>query len=119
MSRAFPIAGLAAGLAAARCRRGTRKCAARSRLAMPLLRWQFLRRAFARIRAWRSRRGATQPVVSPTFINFVSYASSIYRDVTPHGVRVFSLCGCCGSRLNASATLCEECAQKRRPARPI
>jgi hypothetical protein len=42
-----------------------------------------------------------------------SYAAPIHREVTANGVRVFSLCGSCGARLNASATLCEECAQKR------
>ncbi len=53
---------------------------------------------------------------------FVSLAGNplpIHRDVSRNGVRVFSLCGCCGARLQASATLCEECAAKRRPARPI
>ena len=37
----------------------------------------------------------------------------IHRAVTAEGVRVYSLCGVCGSRLAASATLCDECAQHR------
>lgn len=45
--------------------------------------------------------------------------ASIHREVTPHGVRVFSLCNSCGTTLQASATLCDECAQKRsKQARP-
>jgi hypothetical protein len=48
-----------------------------------------------------------------------SHLGTIHREVTPHGVRVFSLCGDCGAMLQASATLCDECAQKRsKPARP-
>jgi predicted amidophosphoribosyltransferase len=39
--------------------------------------------------------------------------SAIHRDVTSSGVRVYSLCGSCGARLEASATLCEDCAQRR------
>ena len=38
---------------------------------------------------------------------------AIHRDVTPSGVRVYSLCGSCGTRLETSATLCEDCAQRR------
>jgi hypothetical protein len=88
---------------------------------MPFSPRQFIGRLLARVKAWKPYRRAPQSVVTPMFINFVSssYTSAIHRDVTPHGVRVYSLCGCCGSRLNASATLCEECAQKKRPARPI
>ena len=37
----------------------------------------------------------------------------IHRGVTRSGVRYFSLCASCGMRLEASATLCEECAQRR------
>jgi hypothetical protein len=83
---------------------------------------QYIRQLFhrlgTRMRAWRA--GRTAPFVAPTYLHFpVPYAASIHRDVTPNGVRVYSLCGECGSRMNASATLCEECAQKRsRPARP-
>lgn len=74
----------------------------------------------ARLRSWRTNRKAVRPLVAPTYLHFPApYAASIYRDVTPTGVRVYSLCGDCGSRLNASATLCDECAQKRsRSARP-
>jgi hypothetical protein len=54
-----------------------------------------------------------------TLMPFPSFNATIFREVTPHGVRVFSLCASCGTRLDASATLCEECAHKRsRPARP-
>lgn len=37
----------------------------------------------------------------------------IHREVSRSGVRYFSLCASCGMRLEASATLCEECAQRR------
>jgi hypothetical protein len=80
---------------------------------------QLLYRISARVRAWRERKAA-HPFVAPTYLHFPPpYAASIHRDVTPNGVRVYSLCSDCGSRLTASATLCDECAQKRsRPARP-
>jgi hypothetical protein len=53
------------------------------------------------------------------FPQFAPQLHQLHRDVTPHGVRFYSLCGDCGARLNASATLCDECAQKRsRSARP-
>jgi hypothetical protein len=79
---------------------------------------QFLRRLVARFQAWKQRRNS-KPVIAPLYLNISSYAPAVHREVTPNGVRVFSLCADCGARLNASATLCEECAQKRsRPARP-
>jgi ribosomal protein L40E len=84
------------------------------------LRWQFLHRIIERIRAWRLER-RTPRLLIPLDLHFGLYhgSASIHRDVTPNGVRVYSLCASCGARLQASATLCEECAQKRsRPARP-
>jgi hypothetical protein len=86
---------------------------------MRFLRGQFFSRLFARFRFWRSDRHAVKAVAAPTVLDFASVAASIHREVTSTGVRVFSLCGCCGARLQASATLCEECAQKKRPARPF
>ena len=68
---------------------------------------QYLRSILARIRAWRLKRART--VAGPSLL--LSFGPSIYRDVTPHGVRVYSLCGGCGARLECSATLCEECAR--------
>jgi hypothetical protein len=81
---------------------------------------QLVNRITDRVRAWRTKRQASHPFITPMYLHFPApYAASIHRDVTPNGVRVYSLCGDCGSRLNASATLCEECAQKRsRSARP-
>jgi predicted amidophosphoribosyltransferase len=43
----------------------------------------------------------------------IALQAAIHREVTPSGVRVYSLCGSCGARLEASATLCEDCAQRR------
>jgi hypothetical protein len=80
---------------------------------------QFIRRLLARFKIWSVNRRASRPVFSPVSFNFHMQSPSIHREVTPHGVRVFSLCGACGAMLQASATLCEECAQKRsKPARP-
>jgi len=88
---------------------------------MRFLRWQFFHRIIERIRAWRIKRRAPPPFLVPLDLNVgvSSVSPSIHRDVTPNGVRVYNLCASCGARLHASATLCEECAQKRsRPARP-
>jgi hypothetical protein len=79
---------------------------------------QFFRRLLARLKNWRARSEPLSLVPTSQF-NFSSHMATIHREVTPNGVRVFSLCGCCGASLQASATLCEECAQKRsKPARP-
>jgi hypothetical protein len=92
-------------------------------MTLPTFSSQYIRQIFtrlsARVREWRARRAA-HPFVTPLYLHFPpAYNASIHRDVTPNGVRVYSLCSDCGSRLNASATLCDECAQKRsRPARP-
>jgi hypothetical protein len=80
---------------------------------------QFFRRLLARYKAWQAKRHAPRPVFTPVTFNFSSHMASIHREVTPNGVRVFSLCSSCGAMLNASATLCDDCAQKRsKPARP-
>ena len=69
---------------------------------------RYLRSILARLRAWlANRRNRTS--TGPSLL--LSFGPSIYRDVTPHGVRVYSLCGGCGARLECSATLCQECAQ--------
>jgi ribosomal protein L40E len=85
---------------------------------------QSIRQFIARFRSWvaerRAIRHAVRRVSMPRLIEFPSYVAPIHREVTATGVLVFSLCGGCGARLNASATLCDECAAKRsRPARPI
>jgi hypothetical protein len=81
---------------------------------------QFLRRLIERVRTWAHLRRSSQPSAALMFIDFTSVRPPIYRDVSSNGVRVFSLCGGCGTRLQTSATLCDECAQKRsRPARPF
>jgi hypothetical protein len=95
------------------------KGAARSRLAMQFLSGKFFRGLVARVKAWNSNRRASSPIVTASLIKFATFTPSIHRDVTPNGVRVYSLCGCCGARLSASATLCDGCAQKKRPARPL
>jgi hypothetical protein len=77
-----------------------------------------VRRLIARYKAWRTDRRIRRPLAVPVFVKFTHYQAAIHRDVTPNGVRVYSLCGCCGARLQASATLCEECAQKQSRARP-
>jgi len=67
----------------------------------------YLRTLIARVTAWWARR--TTPTTDASLI--LSFGPAIYRDVTAQGVRVYSLCGGCGARLECSATLCEECAQ--------
>lgn len=67
-----------------------------------------VRRLMGRIRNWFT--GGAQPL--PDLIAIpLPQIKLIHRDVSPEGVRVYSLCGICGARLAASATLCEECAQ--------
>lgn len=67
----------------------------------------FIRSVLARFRAWHMRMMGN--ATGPSLLH--SFGPSIHRDVTPNGVRVYSLCGGCGARLECSATLCEECAQ--------
>jgi hypothetical protein len=73
---------------------------------------QLIRKFIARVRAWRAARRALRMDPADVF-SLVAFQAAIHRDVTPAGVRVFSLCGSCGARLEASATLCDECAQRR------
>ena len=84
---------------------------------------EFFRRLLARLRSiftGSSRLPLHGVPQRPEVPLAVTYFAPIYREVTRDSVRVFSLCGCCGARLQASATLCEECAQKQsRPARPF
>ena len=79
---------------------------------------QFLRRLITRIKAWRTDQRIRRPISTTLFVNLAHHTATIHRDVTSHGVRVYSLCAGCGARLQASATLCEECAQKQSRARP-
>jgi ribosomal protein L40E len=79
---------------------------------------QFLRRLIARLRSWKLGRRAASLPISLVYFEF-DVRPPIHRDVSAQGVRIFSLCEACGARLNASATLCNDCAQKKsRPARP-
>jgi hypothetical protein len=80
---------------------------------------QFLRGLIARIRAWKLKKFSPRHVIPVGSFDFAISMASIRREVTPHGVRVFSLCGGCGIAMQSSATLCEECAAKRKPARPF
>jgi hypothetical protein len=68
-----------------------------------------------RIRAWRPWRAFGRPSVAPPSVRPLPFAIArpILREVTPHGIRVYSLCGQCGAQLRASATLCDACARSR------
>lgn len=68
---------------------------------------QLIRQLILRFRAWRQR-GAMEAVPA-----LIALGPPILREVSPGGVRVYSLCGSCGSRLEVSATLCDACAQRR------
>lgn len=69
---------------------------------------RYLRSLLARLRAWRQKGPRTIEFDESVFLSF---GASIHRDVTAGGVRVYSLCGSCGARLECSATLCEGCAR--------
>ncbi|HEY7233573.1 MAG TPA: hypothetical protein VH539_05450 [Gemmatimonadaceae bacterium] len=73
---------------------------------------QLLRQFIARIQAWRAARRAMR-IKTTDVLPLIALQAAIHREVTPSGVRVYSLCGSCGARLEASATLCEDCAQRR------
>jgi hypothetical protein len=81
---------------------------------------QSLRELINRVRSWAGwrhfRRAPAVPASSLPFL--VTMERPILREVTPHGVRVYSLCGRCGAQLAASATLCESCAQRRSRSAP-
>jgi len=70
-----------------------------------------LRQLVNRFRAWRLWRALRRPAGVPSLT--AAPVRPILRDVTPHGVRVYSLCGCCGAHMGTSATLCEACARSR------
>ena len=72
---------------------------------------QSFRRFLSRLVAWRANR--RRPDVAIVIPDFSAFAPSIARDVSRTGVRFFSLCATCGSRLQSSATLCEDCAATR------
>lgn len=73
-----------------------------------------IRQLIARFAAWRAERRAPRATTVPLVIPPIA----IHRDVSPSGIRVYSICGSCGARLDASATLCEECAQGRSRSAP-
>lgn len=68
-----------------------------------------------RIRAWRPWKALRRPSVAPDVARPVLFVEDrpILREVTPFGVRVYSLCGQCGAQLSMSATLCDACARSR------
>jgi len=72
---------------------------------------QLFRQFIARLRAWRAAQRLR--TMSNDVLPLMALRPAIHRDVTPSGVRVYSLCGSCGTRLETSATLCEDCAQRR------
>jgi ribosomal protein L40E len=82
---------------------------------------QSLRELISRVRSWvgwrRLRRAMAGPRAS-SLPFLVTIERPILREVTSHGVRVYSLCGSCGAQLAASATLCESCAQRRSRSAP-
>jgi hypothetical protein len=72
---------------------------------------QLLRELMMRVRSWRGwlSRRHHQALVVPQY-------GPIFREVTSTGVRVYSLCGSCGARLESSATLCGACAKRLPPS---
>jgi len=74
---------------------------------------QLFRRLMMTLRSWRIWRRPSAPA---TLV--VPLSGPIFREVTSSGVRVYSLCGGCGARLESSATLCGSCAKRRSPSSP-
>ena len=72
-----------------------------------------IRHLIARLLAWRPRRRPVRTAPAALIPFLVAYQPAIHREVTSNGVRFFSLCGSCGTRLGTSATLCDDCAQRR------
>lgn len=68
-----------------------------------------------RVRAWRIWRMFRRPLAAPVAPPVLTPCPvrPILREVTPNGVRVYSLCGACGVTLGTSATLCDACARTR------
>lgn len=69
---------------------------------------QLFQRFMARVRSWYAWRRPAKAL--PLLIDV---GAPIFREVSTNGVRVFSLCGSCGARLEQSATLCDACARRR------
>lgn len=67
----------------------------------------YLHRFFARLWGGEYDRRAARDVVVPLIIPSVL----LHREVSTEGVRFYGVCGTCGSHLEASATLCDGCAQ--------
>jgi hypothetical protein len=76
---------------------------------------QSLRELLSRFRRWRAWRALRRsPAASAAgLLRELTTSRPILRDVSRHGVRVYSLCVSCGVHLSASATLCEGCARSR------
>jgi hypothetical protein len=71
---------------------------------------RFLRQLYSRFLAWRTvRQGPRADDVLPIIL---ALPPRLGREVSAQGIRVFSLCGSCGTRLGASATLCDDCARR-------
>jgi hypothetical protein len=85
---------------------------------------QSLRQWINRVRSsrlWRSLLHTHAPRVPslPLALSLdITPSRPILREVTKHGVRVYSLCGSCGAHLAASATLCDACARSRSAPNP-
>jgi ribosomal protein L40E len=76
---------------------------------------QSLRELLSRFRRWCTWRALRRsPAASAAgLLRELGTSRAILRDVSRHGVRVYSLCVSCGAHLSASATLCEACARSR------
>ncbi|NUO38576.1 MAG: hypothetical protein HOQ17_08310 [Gemmatimonadaceae bacterium] len=76
---------------------------------------QSLRELLSRFRRWRAWRALRRSSAASAagLLHDLPTSRPILRDVSRHGVRVYSLCVSCGAHLSASATLCEGCARSR------
>lgn len=74
---------------------------------------QSFREIINRIRAWPLWHALRRTPAAPDQALILYTSRPILREVSAAGVRVYSLCGCCGAQLAASATLCDGCARSR------
>jgi ribosomal protein L40E len=75
---------------------------------------RYFRKWMSSLRAWVERARGDAPFDSvPVLDALLASERPLFREVSAHGVRVYSLCVSCGAHLAASATLCDACARRR------
>ena len=79
----------------------------------------YLIRLLNRVCDWLAWRVPRPAMTVDEFVTLVEFEGRTRTgDRTHAGMRVYSLCGCCGTPLGTSATLCDGCANRRSPSAP-